>query len=131
MFTFIIKKITKLFDSVTDFVRKNTAQVVIIVGTFAVLELIQSFPYINIIPKYQFLVIGFVLLLSVILLRVSISNKMINYFVILIFVIGIFTAILDIEQISNLIGFIAFILLFIIVVRQFFQDRKKLKEIGP
>lgn len=128
MFTNIFKKIIRVFDRSTEFVRKNNAQVVIIVGTFAVLELIQSFPYINIIPRYQFLVIGFVLFLSVTLLRVSISNRLINYLVLILFVIAIFTSLLNIEQISNLIGFIAFVLLFIIVVRQIFIDRKKLKE---
>ncbi|MBI4091591.1 MAG: hypothetical protein HY427_00060 [Candidatus Levybacteria bacterium] len=130
MFTSIYKKITNIFDRATDFVRKNTVQVVIIVSCFAVLELIQSFPYVNIIPRYQFLVISFVLLLSVVLLRVFISSKLINYVVLALFVISIFTAILDIEQISNLIGFVAFVLLSIMVIRQIFQDREKLKEVG-
>lgn len=123
------KKIIKVLDNITSYVRQNIAQIVIIVGVFVTLEVIQSFPYINIIPNYQFLVIGFTLLLGVVLLRVSVSNKKIILLVLALFCIAIITTIFDIKRISDLIGFIIFVLLTIVTFRQIFQDRRKLKEL--
>lgn len=123
------KKIIKVLDNITFYVRQNIAQIVIIVGVFVTLEVIQSFPYINIIPNYQFLVIGFTLLLGVVLLRFSVSNKKIILLVLALFCIAIITTIFDIKRISDLIGFIIFVLLTIATFRQIFQDRRKLKEL--
>lgn len=128
MYTFIRQKIINLTDLVSNFVRKNLAQVVIIVGSFVVLEVIQSFPYINIIPNYQFLVIGFILFLSVVLLRVSIPNKKIIFAVLILFVAASLTTIFDIKPVSNLIGFVIYVLLAIIIIRQIANDREKLKR---
>ena len=129
MFTFVYKKIIKISDQVSIFVRANIAQIVIIVGTFVFLETIQSFPYINIIPKYQFLVIGFTLLLSVVLLRVSISNKKIMLAVLILFCFAAIITIFDIERILDLIGFIVFVLITLAVIRQIINDREKLKKL--
>lgn len=128
MYTFIRQKIINITDLVSNFVRKNLAQVVIIIGSFVVLEIIQSFPYINIIPNYQFLVIGFILFLSVVLLRVSIPNKKIIFAVLILFVAASLTTIFDIKPVSNLIGFVIYVLLAIIIIRQIANDREKLKK---
>lgn len=128
MYTFIRQKIINIADLTSNFVRKNLAQVVIIVGSLVVLEVIQSFPYINIIPNYQFLVIGFILFLSVVLLRVSIPNKKIIFVVLILFVVASLTTIFDIKPVSNLIGFVIYVLLAIIIIRQIANDREKLKR---
>lgn len=128
MYTFIYKKIVKIFDDASISVRENLAQIVIIIGTFVFLEVIQSFPYINIIPNYQFLVIGFILLLSVILLRVSIPNRKIILIVLFLFATAALLSILDIKPIANLIGFVIYILLAIIIIRQIVNDREELKK---
>jgi hypothetical protein len=129
MFSPIYKKITKVSNQIFIFVQKNLVQLAIIGGLFVFLEVIQTFPYVNIIPSYQFLVISFILLLTVILLRVTISNKIIICFVLILFVISAVVAIFDIKRILDLIGFIIFILLAIVIVRQFLIDRKKFKNL--
>ncbi len=129
MFTFIYKKIIKIYDQASIFVRANTTQIVIIVGTFVFFEVIQSFPYINIVPNYQFLVIGFTLLLSMVLLRVSISNKKIMLAVLILFFLAAIITIFDIKRILDLIGFIIFVLIALVVIRQIINDREKLKKL--
>lgn len=129
MHSFIYKKIIKLSNRVSIFVRQNLAQIVIIVSLFVVLELIKSFPYVNIIPNYQFLVLGFILFLTVVLLRVSLSNKKIILFVLILFMLASFITIFDVRPISDLIGFIIFVLLTLVIIRQIANDRKNLKKI--
>ncbi|MGYP001568004184 len=130
MFTLVYKKIVKISDQVSIFVRANIAQVVIIVGTFVFLEAIKSFPYINIVPNYQFLVIGFTLLLSVVVLRVSISNKKVMLVVLILFFLAAIITIFDIKRISDLIGFIIYVLLVLVIIRQIINDRESLKKIN-
>lgn len=129
MYTFIYKKIVRVSDRISIFVRQNLTQMVVILGTFVFLEVIKSFPYINIIPNYQFLVIGITLLLSVVLLRVSISNKKIILAVLGLFFLASITTIFDIKPISDLIGFIIFVLLALVIIRQIANDRENLKKI--
>lgn len=128
MYTFIYKKIVKFSDQVSAFVRQNLTQIVIIVSLFVVLEIIKSFPYINIIPNYQFLVIGFILLLGVILLRFSIPNRKIISGILFLFVIASLLTIFDVKPILDLIGFVIFILLLLIVGRKIILEKDDLRD---
>jgi hypothetical protein len=128
MQTFIYKKIIKISNQISDFVRENLVQLAIIGGLFVFLEIIQTFPYINIIPNYQFLVIGFMLFLTVVLLKVSVSNRKIISAVLILFLFTPILEIFDIKRVSDLIGFVAFILLTIVIIRQIVIDREKLKK---
>ena len=128
MYTFIYKKIIKISNKISIFIRENLVQIVIIGGLFVLLQIIKSFPYVNIIPNYQFLVIGFILFLTVILLRVSISNKKITFIVLILFFLAALSAIFDLALISDLIGFVVFVLLTLVVVSQIVRDRGRLKK---
>ena len=127
MYTYCKKKIITLTNRLLVFVRKNLVQITIIGGVFIFLQLIKSFPYINIIPSYQFLVIGFTLFLSVILFGVIIANRNIIIGVIILFAIAAITTILELEAISELLGFIIFMLL-LITLRQVIIERKAFKQ---
>lgn len=127
MYTYISKKINKSKEKFIEFVRKNVSQIVIIGGVFGVLETIKSFPYVNLIPSYQFLTIGITLLLIVIFFKVFISNRNIVLTIISLFVIGILVAIFDQKILEDLIGFVIYVLL-LIILRQVFRDRKELKK---
>jgi len=127
MYTYISKKISVGKERLIEFVRKNLSQIVIIVGVFTFLEVIKSFPYVNLIPSYQFLTIGLVLLLIVIFFKVFISNRNIVVTIIVLFIVAIGAAILDQKILEDLIGFIIYILL-LITLRQVFRDRKELKK---
>lgn len=129
MYTFIYKKIVKISNQTSVFVQKNLVQLAIIGGLFVFLEVIQTFPYVNIIPSYQFLVIGFILFLTVLLLRVTISNRRIIQAILILFFVASIVAIFDVKRISDLIGFIIFVLLALVIIRQIVIDRTKLKNI--
>lgn len=128
MFVYIQKKIKNTWDRLFKFVQENLVKLVIVGGLFVLLEVIQNFPYVNIIPSYQFLVIGFILFLIVILFREAFTNKRIIAFIILLFGISSIFAILDIRKISDLLGFVIFVLLILVTIRQIIFDRKKLRE---
>jgi len=128
MYTFIKKKIIKISEQVTDFVRDNLVQIIIIGGSFVFLEVIKSFPYVNIIPSYQFLVIGFVLFLTALMFRQMISDKIISIFVIFLLAISVFVTIFEQTIISDVIGFVIFVLLSFVVLRGIASNRKDFKK---
>ncbi len=128
MYTFIKKKIIKISEQVTDFVRDNLVQIIIIGGSFVFLEVIKSFPYVNIIPSYQFLVIGFVLFLTALMFRQMISDKIISIFVIFLLAISVFVTIFEQTIISDVIGFVIFVLLLFVVLKGIASNRKDFKK---
>jgi len=129
MYTFIRKKIIKYTDRISNFARDNLTQIVIIGGLFIFLEIAKSLPYVNIIPSYQFLVIGFIIFLTVVLFRVAVPNKNLVLAVLILFGVAAITTIFEMAQVSEIVGFIIFVLLAIVIVRQFANDREKLKKV--
>jgi len=128
MFKTIKKKIISVSDKVTSFVRNNIGQVIIVGGAFIFLEVVKSFPYVNIIPSYQFLVIGFVLFLTAIVFRDIISDKIITIMVISLFAAAAVVSIFEQSLIADLIGFIIFILLLFVGLRGVISNRKIFKR---
>lgn len=128
MYTFIKKKIIEVSDRVSNFTRDNLISIIIIGGCFVVLELLKSFPYINIIPNYQFLVIGFVLFITAILLRKVISDKVITITIIILFALAGIAIVFDQTVISDAIGFIVFILLSFMIFRGLVSNRHAFKK---
>lgn len=127
MFTYFKKITVNLKNNLVDFVQKNFVQIVIVSGIFTFLELIKSLPYINIIPSYQYLVIGFTLFLITIFFGAIITNKKIITGALILFVIAAVTTIFELEAISELLGFVIFILL-AITLQQVIIDRKEFKQ---
>ena len=128
MFKTIKKKIISVSDRVTSFVRNNIGQVITVGGVFILLEVIKSFPYVNIIPSYQFLVIGLVLFLTAIVFRDIISDKIITIMVISLFAGAAVVSIFEQSLIADLIGFIIFILLLFVALRGMISNRKFFKR---
>ncbi len=128
MFKNIKKKIISVSDKITDFVHNNIARVIVVGGTFVLLEVVKSFPYINIIPSYQFMVIAFVLFLAAIVFRDIISDKIIIITVISLFAAASVVSILNQPLIADLIGFIIFILLVFVVLRGTINSRRTFKK---
>lgn len=124
----VYKKITAVWNKIFVFVQENLVRLAIVGGLFVFLEIIQTFPYVNIIPSYQFLVIGFILFLIVIIFNEAFSNKRILFFITTLFAIASITAIFDLKRISDLFGFMIFVLLILVTLRGIIADRKKLKE---
>ncbi len=129
MFNNIKKKIKFIKDQISNFVEVNIIRILVVLGIFIFLEISKTFPYVNLIPSVDFLIVGFTLLLSVLLFRVTIPNKGIILVVLFFLVIAAFVTIVELKDIADMIGFIIFVLLSIMIFRQIFTERKKLKEL--
>lgn len=129
MVNLIKKKVKSISDKVSIFVNKNIIRIIIILGTFIFLEISKSFPYINLIPNVDFLIVGFTLLFAVVLFRVTIPNKGIILVVLFFFIVAMLVSIVELNDIADMIGFIIYVLLSIMIIRQIFVERKKLKEL--
>lgn len=129
MFSNIKKKIKEISDKISIFVNENIIRIVIVAGSFILLEISKSFPYINLIPSIDFLIVGFTLLLVVFLFRVTIPNRNIVLVVLFFLIIAAFTTIVELKDIAEMSGFIIFVLLTLMIVRQIFQERKQLNEL--
>ncbi len=129
MFSNIKKKIKEISDKISIFVNENIIRIVIVAGSFILLEISKSFPYINLIPSIDFLIVGFTLLLVVLLFRVTIPNRNIVLVVLFFLIIAAFTTIVELKNIAEMSGFIIFVLLTLMIVRQIFQERKQLNEL--
>ena len=129
MVNILKKKIKEISDKFSIFVKENIIRILVVLGIFIVLEISKSFPYINIIPNIDFLIVGFTLFLAVTLFRVSIPNRSIILIVLFLFAIATLVTIVELKDIVEMIGFIIFVLLTIVVVRQIFLERRKLKEL--
>lgn len=129
MVSYIKKKIKEISDRVSIFVERNIIRILFIAGSFITLEIGKSFPYINLIPNVDFLIVGFTLLLAVALFRVTIPNKGIILVVLFFFFFAMLVSIVELNDIADMIGFIIFVLLSIMITRQVLQERKQLKEL--
>lgn len=129
MYTDFKKKIIIITDKLTNLVKENLVQLIIIVSFIVFFELIKSFPYINLIPNFQYLAMGFMIFLTLVLFRVSIPNRSVVRVVILLFSLGAVVTIFEGTQIADFIGFVTFVLLTLIVIRSIASDREKLKEV--
>ncbi len=129
MFKNIKKKIKFTKNQISDFVERNIIRILIVLGIFILLEISKTFPYINIIPNVDFLIVGFTLFLAVTLFRVSIPNRSIILIVLFLFAIATLVTIVELKDIAEMIGFIIFVLLALTIIRLIFQERKKLKEL--
>lgn len=128
MYKNLKKKIVTYTNIVIEFVRKYLVQIIIISGTFIILLLIRSFPYINIIPNYQFLVIGITLFLIVAFFNAFITNKNIVWGVLIFFAVAAIATIVGMTVIANVIGFVIFVLLAITTLREIIKERKEFKK---
>lgn len=125
----IKKKIKELSDKVSIFIKDNLIRILIILAIFISLEVSKSFPYVNLIPNVDFLIVGFTLFLSVLLFRVTIPNKGIILVVLFFFIVAMLVSIVELGDIAEMIGFVIYVLLSIMIIRQVFAERKKLKEL--
>lgn len=127
----IKKKVKETQDKISIFVKENIIRILVVLGIFIFLEISKSFPYINIIPNIDFLIVGFTLMLAIFLLRVTIPNRGIILIVLFSFVLAMAATIIELSDIADMIGFVIYVLLSIMILRQVFAERKKLKELDP
>lgn len=122
------KKIIRVSNLATDFFKKNLAQIVLLFFIFQLLMFARSLPYINIVENYVFYCIAILLLIAVLLFKVSVPNKILIQFTLALFIVAMFTTIFALSKISDLLGFIIYILIFFVVTRKVVRERNQLKH---
>lgn len=124
------RKIKEISNKSSIFIKGNLIQILIVLAVFIFLEISKSFPYINLIPNIDFLIVGFTILLAVLVFRVTIPNKAIVLVVVFSFVAAAFFTIVELMDIADMTGFIIYVLLSIMIIRQVLRERKDLKNIN-
>jgi len=129
MFTKIKKKIIEITDKIIDFFEDNLAQIIFLVFLFQILLGAKALPYINLVKNYEFYVIGLSIFLSMIVLRVVIPYKRIIQIILGLFTVAAIVSLLEQNAISDLIGFLTFVLLLLVVLGQILREKDDLKRI--
>lgn len=129
MFTYIKKKIIEITDRIITFFKDNLAQIIFLVFLLQFLLSAKSMPYINLVNNFEFYSIGLLLFLSMIIFRVIIPYHKTIQIVIVLFAVAALVSVIEQVAISDLIGFIAFVLLLLIVGRQILREKEDLKKI--
>lgn len=128
MFTYIKKKIIEITDRIITFFKDNLAQIIFLVFLLQFLLSAKSIPYINLINNFEFYSIGLLLFLSMIIFRVIIPYQKTIQIVIVLFAVAALVSVIEQVAISDLIGFIAFVLLLLIVGRQILREKEDLSK---
>lgn len=128
MFTYLKKKIIEILDSVISFFKENLAQIIFLVFLLQFLLAAKSLPYINLINNFEFYSIGLFLFLSMIIFRVIIPYERTIQIVLALFIVAALVTIIEQDIISEFIGFLTFVLFFLIVGRQILREREELKK---
>lgn len=124
-FTEVVKNISIFCNY---FFKQNLPYIVFLVFTYQLLVAIGSLPYFNLITKYYYYVFGFLWILSNFLFKQYITNKRILVIGIIMFILAIPTVVIELEFLSDFLGFAAFIFLFTYVIRQLVSGRADLRE---
>ena len=130
MFTYIKKKIIEITDRIITFFKVNLAQIIFLVFLLQLLLAAESLPYINLINNFEFYSIGLLLFLSMIIFRVIIPYHKTIQIVLVLFIAAAFVSIIEQVAISELIGFVTFVLLLLVVGRQILREKDDLKKIN-
>lgn len=128
MFNRIKKKIIQLQDRVVDFFKQNLVKIIILISIFLLSQVIRTFPYVNIIPNIQFLIIGLIVFLGLLFFQKSISNRNVVWIIVGLLLVAAVSTIFEQIEFADLIGFLVFVLLSLIVLRQIVSDRRELKK---
>jgi hypothetical protein len=125
----IKKKITSSSDKSIGFFRKNLAEIIFLVFSFEILLAAKSLPYINLIKNYEFYVTALFLFLAMVIFRIIIPYRKVVQIILSLSVIAAILSILGNDSSANVMGFVIFILILLIVVKQIFEERKDLQKL--
>ena len=119
----------KLFlQKSVHFYKQHLGHILFMVLVLGFLILIRNFPYINIIPQYNYYVVAACILLLIIFFRKQLTGKRLFIIVEVMIALALLADLFWINSIAQFLGFTIFTLLFIITLTEFFVHRKKLKD---
>lgn len=119
----IKKKIISIYAFCTEFFKDYLPHIVFLVFTAQLLVAMGGWPYLNIISKYYFYAFATLWILSNFLFKKHITNRGILITGIVMFILAIPTVILELNFLSDIFGFAAFVFLSTYVVREIVAQR--------
>lgn len=119
----IKKKIISIYSFFIKFFKDFLPQIVFLVFISQLLIAMGGWPYLNIISKYYFYAFAIVWILSNFLFKKYITNKGILIMGISMFILAIPVVILELNFLSDVLGFAAFVFLSTYVVREIIYQR--------
>lgn len=128
MLSLYTKKIIRFLIHLPKFFKSYLPHIVFLVFTLQLLVAMGSLPYLNIIGKYYFYVAGILWVISVILFKEYITNKRILVLGLIALFVAIPFALIQIENVADIMGFAAFLFLLTFLIRQIFIERKDLSN---
>lgn len=128
MLEHLSEKIKKLIIVGINFFKRYLAHIVFLVFLYQLLVAAGEFPYVNIISKYYFYVFGFLWILSNFLFRKYITSARILMLAFLMFFLSIPTVLLELDFLSDVLGFSAYVFLLTYVLRQVIVERAILRQ---
>lgn len=123
MLDIIQKKIIKIYTYSLIFFRAYLPHIVFLVFTFQFLSFLNTLPYFNIINKYYYYVVALLWIFANFLFKEYITNRRILISGIIMFIIAIIPVMFEQNEPSDILGFVAFILIFTYVVREIVDQR--------
>jgi hypothetical protein len=127
MLGIIQKKIINIYTYSLNFFKAYLPHIVFLVFAFQFLSFLNTLPYINIINKYYYYVVALLWIFANFLFKEYITNRRILISGIIVFIIAIVPVMLEQNDLSDILGFAGFILLFTYVVREIVAQRNVLK----
>jgi len=116
------KKTLFLVNFSTHFFRGHLAHIVFLVFAFQILVAAGVLPYLNLISQYSYYVFTTVWIIAVLVFRKQITTHLILKAIIVLFLIGIPTAMLGLANFNDALGFSIFVLVATGVVKKSIED---------
>ena len=122
------KKTIALINFSTSFFKGHLAHIVFLVFAFQVLVAAGALPYFNLIGQYSYYVFTTVWIIAVLEFRKQITTDLILKAIIVLFLIGILTALLGLANFNDALGFSIFVLIATGVVKKSIEDWTVISE---
>jgi hypothetical protein len=128
------KKKVKRFDKVhhlLEVIKNSFLQIVFLMLLFQFMEAAHNLPYLNVVRNYQMYEVTIIAFLAWILFYKYITNIALLIGAIVAFVLAVPMIILHEDKVAEILGFIAFVLLCIVILQRIFRERTVLKDVSP
>lgn len=118
------EKTISLINFYTRFFKGHLAHIVFLVFAFQILVAAGALPYLNLISQYSYYVFTAVWVIAVFLFKKQITSSLVLKWIIVLFLIGIPTALLGLTNFNDALGFSIFVLIATGVVKKSFSSNR-------